>query len=161
MVEFMQILFEDKNLKVVFSKGKTDYLLVAFSPMNFSAKNSEDFYAKSIIINNNINAISITALNNHWYPEKFMKRIIDSISSITKQFKIVITYGVSMGGYGAIKYSKAINTTHIISMMPHWSINPNEIPENRYLKEYNQFSEFLDDMSIKKEEVFRKIIYFL
>lgn len=160
MVKCMQILFEDENLKVVFSAGNTDYLLVAFSPMNFSAKNSEDFYAKSIITNNNINAISITALKNHWYPQEFMNKILSSISNITKQFKIVIAYGVSMGGYAAIKYSAAISATHIISMMPQWSINPNEISENRYLKEYSQFSQYLENMSIKVEEMSGKLYLF-
>ena len=153
----MQILFQDENLKVVFSAGNTDYLLVAFSPMNFSAKDSEDFYAKSVIVNNNINAVSIMALGNHWYPQEFMKIVLDSISSITKRFKIVIAYGVSMGGHGALKYSKAINATHIISIMPQWSINPNDIDEYRYLKEYNQFSKYLGDMSIKENDISGKV----
>lgn len=149
----MLVLLENEFLNVVFSGGSSEYLLIAFSPMNFQRKDSKDFYAKSIIQNNNVNAVSIMATKNHWYPKQIMQDVIPNIIEFSGKFKYVVMYGVSMGGYAAVKYSKEFGATHVISMMPQWTINPNEFPEYRYIKEYQIFADYLSDMSIKSTDV--------
>lgn len=156
----MSILYENEFIKVIFNKGSSDYLLITFSPKGFILKDNNDFYAKNIILNNDINSISIIALQDNWYPNQLMGDTIDIVKNIANNFKVVITYGVSMGGYAAIKYSKVMGATHIIAMMPQWSINPNDLPEKRYLKEYNLSPNFYQDMSIKLEDISGKLYLF-
>lgn len=114
----MSIIFQDEFLKVDFHRGNSDFLLITFSPVNVFPKNNDDFYAKNIIINNNINAISFTALKNHWYPYKIMEDVVNNIQYIISEFDKIIMYGVSMGGYAAVKYSKILRASHIITMSP-------------------------------------------
>ncbi|AUI66412.1 MULTISPECIES: hypothetical protein [Glaesserella] len=151
-----KVLFENENIRVIFSENDItdkDKLLIMFSPMNFSMKSIDDFYGKGIVKNNKINAISIMALKSHWYPENYMKDILGLINNISRSFQHIIIYGVSMGGYAAIKYSRRLGATHIIAMMPQWSININDIDDRRYYKEYSSLANELDNMAIKSEDI--------
>lgn len=151
----MHELYKDENLRIVKNEGDSDFVVIAFSPMNYQAKNDDDFYIKNIARNHNFNLISVMALKNHWYPislfceaQKIINQYINS-----KRFSHVITYGVSMGAYASIKYSKSFGASRIIAMMPQWSINPAESLDTRYSKEFLLFKDKLIDMSIRQVDI--------
>ncbi|MDO5650829.1 MAG: hypothetical protein Q4G13_01670 [Moraxella sp.] len=147
------ILFEDDNIKVCFEQGETEYLLVSFGFMNFIAKNSLDYCGKPPIVNNNISSISITAKHNHWYPYQYLEPASKIIFNKLKEYSKVINYGVSMGGYAALKYSKLFNADKVIAIEPQWSINPRDIDDTRYIDFFKKNKIFLERMSIRENDI--------
>lgn len=44
------------------------------------------------------------------------------------EYRSIVTYGASMGGYGALKHGAAFGATHTLAFSPQLSINPSELP---------------------------------
>nr|WP_298891812.1 hypothetical protein [uncultured Acinetobacter sp.] len=87
----IDVLLDNDALKVFFLKGNSDFLVVTFSPMNFNPSSLDDFYCKAPLVKLGISGISITAKQNHWYPEKYMNEAMSYIVQITKQYKYAWT----------------------------------------------------------------------
>lgn len=101
--------------------GKQD-LLIAFSSVNVPPgkfSGSKAFYGI------NANVLFINCPSNSWYINEIfpgcndwsanIKYLSNLIKRLTKKDSIVITYGGSMGGYGALLYGLAINADYIFS----------------------------------------------
>ncbi|GGJ00198.1 hypothetical protein GCM10011320_03730 [Neoroseomonas lacus] len=71
------------------------------------------------------------------------------------QYPRRISYGFSMGGYGAIKHSRILGATHVLAMSPQWSIRPDVAPwERRYL---HFLDECVENMEVVKDDCGGKI----
>ena len=65
----------------------------------------------------------------NWYPPEDMKgAIAAAVAAIAG--RRVITYGWSQGGYGALKFSRALGAAASLAFSPLWSINPAEVGQN-------------------------------
>ena len=123
--ECVSVLYEDEEIKVMFQPGDSSVLLVTFGDMLNLVRDmtfAADVPAKKL----NLNCIGFMAKKQNWFPLKSVQRASSIIASMHTKFENVVTYGTSMGGYGAIKYSRLMRATAVIAFCPQWSIDKNE-----------------------------------
>lgn len=148
------IIYEDDEIVVIERYINNDRLIMTFGDA-VNLANGDNFYAEKPIIKHNISAISFMSKTKNWFPEKNMISAIQVILSKLKQFKVRICYGGSMGGYGALKYSKLLMADYVISFIPQWSINASEIIDPSYNHYY--LDQKNSNMAIKFSDLAGKI----
>ena len=143
---------------------------VAFAVVVFSARNGhgrvnttpardlrgpgEEFMTKA-----GIPALFFTARWNHWWQSPEMFEAIEVIRSrgLLSGFSHVSTYGMSMGGYGALMYSAALGADRAIAVAPQYSLDSNVVAfETRWPEDRARLRFIYDDMDkglIKSGEV--------
>ncbi|MFW1860189.1 hypothetical protein ACG9HZ_16925, partial [Acinetobacter defluvii] len=81
--------------------------------------------------------VGIMPNQQSWFPASSMLALLEQLQPILKQFKKIVGYGGSMGGYAAIKYSKSLQMTRVVAMVPQYSLDPNEVEDKRYTDFYD------------------------
>ncbi|MCH7314104.1 hypothetical protein [Acinetobacter sp. ANC 3882] len=145
-----QIIFEDEHIRVIFLKGSSDTLVISFGDLISRAKGMS-INAEKSLIKYQYNVIGIMPKQKSWFPKSSMLQMQQQIQPILEQFKGIVGYGGSMGGYAAIKYSNLLNMQKIVAFVPQYSIDPDVVQDRRY-------AEFFDasihhDMQIQADEV--------
>jgi len=154
----LESMFENEELKVIFHKGSSDFLVITFGDL-LSPADGLRFFADSAIRKKDITCLGFMSKKPTWYPEKSMHLAINSIKSILADFSEIVTYGGSMGGYASIKYSGQLSATTVLALCPQWTIDPNECNgKNPGYKSF--FEESMAGMGIKKEDISGKVFIF-
>nr|WP_314490258.1 hypothetical protein [uncultured Pseudomonas sp.] len=81
------------------------------------------FFADSPATKLGLSCIGFVAKKPNWYPAKSVLNSVAAIEQIFAKYKTIITYGGSMGGYAAIKFSRILSATSVISLCPQWSLD--------------------------------------
>lgn len=115
-------LFEDSGACIVTFGSYTD-------DFNLDREGfGEEFFKK-----NRISAVHIINGNNIWYNYPNFNHAIECINKKVSRFKKIITYGSSMGGFGAIFYAEKLNAEEVIAISPQYHIAPKIVKfENRW-----------------------------
>ena len=71
----------------------------------------------------------------------------------------VIAYGSSMGGYAALRYSRALNANAVLAFAPQYSISPHEAPFDPIRHTYYDPA-LHGDMAISKDDLVGKVFVF-
>ncbi|WP_147283840.1 hypothetical protein [Bosea caraganae] len=117
------IVFDDDEIQGIFHEGSSDILLVTFGPMNALADGA-NFFGRPLAHQMNLSVLGFMGKRPNWYPEANMRRALDATEGLRSKYSEVVTYGPSMGGYGAAKYSGPVKASTTLSICPQWSINP-------------------------------------
>jgi hypothetical protein len=120
-----EVIFENDELQVVWRQGLSDFLLITFGDLITPAEGS-NFFAKGPATAADLSAVGFVAKTPNWYRSDGMQAAIERVRPIGARFQSVVAYGGSMGGYGAIKYSRALQASEVIAFCPQWSIDPEE-----------------------------------
>ncbi|MFG1481147.1 hypothetical protein V5F53_21235 [Xanthobacter sp. V4C-4] len=135
---------------------ESDLLVFCFSPRNGSKRNltkpgdqivgsGEPFFVKR-----QIPAILFTARWNHWWQTPEMDEAIRLLEEqgIFERYRTIVTYGMSMGGYGALMYSNRLHAKRVIAVAPQYSLDAKRVPgERRWGEDRKQYRNHYDDMS--------------
>jgi hypothetical protein len=62
----------------------------------------------------------------NWYPTEHLYKASNFILDKISGYKTRMTYGGSMGGYAAVKFSSLLGATDVIALCPQWSIDSEE-----------------------------------
>ncbi|RZI46081.1 hypothetical protein [Candidatus Finniella inopinata] len=113
--------FGSKNIWVCFSALKDpqwgctlqDHSQTHFKPGN-------DRWGQPFLSKNRIDAINVINLANHWYQTPEMQPVLDIINKYIqgRSYENVITYGLSMGGYGAVLFSEQLKANRVLAFAP-------------------------------------------
>lgn len=145
-----QIIFEDEHIRVIFLKGSSDTLVISFGDLISRAKGMS-INAEKSLIKYQYNVIGIMPKQKSWFPKTSMLNMQQQIEPILQQFKGIVGYGGSMGGYAAIKYSNLLNMQKIVAFVPQYSIDPNVVEDRRYAEFFD--ANIHQDMQIQADEV--------
>ena len=99
----------------------------------------------------NYAVVGIMPKQKSWFPASSMAALLEHLDPILKQFKNIVGYGGSMGGYAAIKYAKALKMNRVVAMVPQYSIDPLEVEDKRYTDFYD--AELNADMRIQAQDI--------
>ena len=77
---------------------------------------------------NGIDAIHIIPRNNDWYQYPEIDEACRRIRDVTASYANVVTYGQSMGGYGAIRLGGRVGARMALAISPQFSIDPAVVP---------------------------------
>jgi tetratricopeptide (TPR) repeat protein len=132
------LIFEDENILCFYTKGQSQYLLITFSPANFKSCQNIPYWGADFSSKNCVTTIGIVAKKNNWFPKISMRYLKDIMIKFTARFNHIISYGTSMGGFGALKYGSLIGATHSVVFAPQFSIEP-ELMSNLDRRYFNYF----------------------
>jgi len=123
----MEIIFDGKSVQVIIDRVPESNAAV-FSFASFDAhKNNGPAYGNGFLQKNGFTAIFfITKIHNWWQTEEF-DVAIEIANEHTRDIKRRITYGQSMGGYGALLASGLLNSVAIVTS-PQTTIATKSIP---------------------------------
>lgn len=144
-------LFEDEEIKVLWHRGTSDFLLITFGDMVTLAQ-GDRFFADAPVKRLAINCIGFMSKRPNWFPVTSVAKALSEILPVISKFTKIVNYGGSMGGYAAIKYSRRTGATSTIAFCPQWTIDKKEC--NGKDPGYQQhYASYLDDMSITKHDI--------
>ncbi len=86
--------------------------------------------AETFLNKNKIPSISFYNRWNHWWQTPEMDEVIDKLhrERILSKYKTIVTYGMSMGGYGALMFSERLGAHRVLAGVPQYSIDGEKIP---------------------------------
>lgn len=114
-------------------------MVITFGDMFYLA-NGSTFFAEAPAKKLNLSAIGFMAKTRNWYPQESVRKAIVKIADILAQSDFRVVYGGSMGGYAALKFSRLLGADRVYSLVPQFSIAPNEICDHRYNSYFNENS---------------------
>lgn len=126
-----KILFDGDEILAIYDYVNSDTIVISFSGYN-KPGDPRPFYADGFLQKNNFSAVLVLAKNNHWYQTRELNSAILQIEKIAKSYKHRITYGQSMGAYGALLAAGSLSaravvtapqttiSTPNVSMVPAW-----------------------------------------
>lgn len=118
-------VYEDDEIKVLWYEGNSEFLLVTFGDLVTLVKDDK-FFADKPIKKLGINCLGFMAKSPNWFPSCSVLKAIGSIQDKLDEFEEIVTYGGSMGGYAAIKYSRKLKANAVVAFCPQWSIDKDE-----------------------------------
>lgn len=153
-----QIVFEDEHIRAIYLKGTSDTLVLSFGDLITRAKGNS-INAEKSLSKYEYNVIGIMPKQKSWFPAVSMLGVLAAIQPILAQFKHIVSYGGSMGGYAAIKYAKAFGMNRVVAMVPQYSIDPTEVDDRRYTDFYDE--ELNANMRIQASDIVEDCEYII
>ena len=153
-----QIVFEDEHIRAIYLKGSSETLVLSFGDLITRAKGNS-INAEKSLSKYEYNVIGIMPKQKSWFPAVSMLGVLAAIQPILAEFKNIVAYGGSMGGYAAIKYAKPFRMNRVVAMVPQYSINPEEVEDRRYTDFYD--AEINGDMRIQADDISENCEYII
>jgi hypothetical protein len=119
------IIYDDDEIRVMWSPGSSDFVLLTFGDLVNLARDQR-FFADVPVKKSEIATIGVMAKRANWYPSDSVHKASGVILDKVSGYETRVTYGGSMGGYAAVKFSRLLGASHVISLCPQWSIDPAE-----------------------------------
>ncbi len=152
------IVYEDDDIRAIWHPGASDFLLVTFGDMVTCTQDMR-FFADGPVMKSNLSCLGLVAKRPNWYPPESMRHLLERIADDIAPYQTRITYGGSMGGYAAIKYSRLIGATHVMSLCPQWSINPADCSK-QYLPWGDYYVPDMREMAIRRADISGRVVVF-
>lgn len=142
----MEIIFDGKSVQVIIDRVPESNAAV-FSFASFNAhKNNGPAYGNGFLQKNGFTAVFfITKIHNWWQSDEF-DNAIGIANEHTRNYKRRITYGQSMGGYGALLASGLLNSLALVTS-PQTTITAKNIPLHPvWIEHISKFPTVRDDV---------------
>ncbi len=121
------LIYEDEFGEVFFHDGPDNRTLLTFSGFGVYADGSR-YWGQSAVQKLGLRCVGIIARKPNWYPAPFIAAARSAITPLLSGR--VTTYGHSMGGYAALKYSAVFGADTVLAFSPQATISPEEAPGN-------------------------------
>lgn len=157
MVQDWKQIFDGNELEVFCSVQNAAPRLVVTFDYSAASSRPPDIPACSFFAAIGFDQIHISTKKDNWYQTREFMEVVDHINSIRKGYEQVVTYGNSMGAYGAMLISGLVNATRVIAFAPQFSVDPLTVPnEHRWQAArdridfiYRDVSEFISKTATK------------
>ncbi|GAA6163268.1 alpha/beta hydrolase [Pelagimonas sp. KU-00592-HH] len=103
--------------------------------------------------------LHLQARVNDWYVNDETEAFEARIAEIADPYRRVVATGFSMGGFGALRFSKALGVQHCILISPQFSIAPKVVPKDRrYRDSADDFDPVLGDVASRARRGMRGVV---
>jgi pimeloyl-ACP methyl ester carboxylesterase len=134
-------LFQGEEV-TVFAKLTTgfSFVVATFSGRSADSKDAitETGAAEGFMDKNGISAVYFLAKSNIWWQTEEFPQALNVVRAILDKlnFGEVVTYGSSMGGYGALLAAGSLGARRVVCAAPQYTIDPSVVPwETRYKRD--------------------------
>ena len=117
------MFYEDHGSEVFFQPGRSDYLVITFSELT-QRPNGRTFWGSVPLQHLGIPAVGFVAKRARWFADTFVRRALAAARPKMEGYARRITYGFSMGAYGAIRHAGVLGAQTTIACSPQWTIEP-------------------------------------
>lgn len=136
----------------------SDVIIVSFTGVGAVERDNGSFFGEPLAKALNIPFIGLVARTESWYLEDGIDDALSASRDVTNRVQAaspaplkVIGYGVSMGGYAAVKYSRTLDFDAIIALAPILSIDFDETGRENFCSDF--FQPYMKGMAPKNDEV--------
>ena len=128
------ILFRSDNLEVRHISGADKRRhVVTFDPWHAEATLDRPGFAQDFLAKHGIAATHVLTRDNDWYQYPELGEALAAVRAATAGSERVMTYGISMGAYAAIRFADAVGAQSSLAISPQYSIDPAKVPfEDRW-----------------------------
>lgn len=156
----LTLLFESADVRLVHQAGdRSGSVVITFSSLNIHDHPFGDvFFAK-----HGVQAYHFVATWNHWWQPASVREAVAALVRVLAEagHSRIVTYGSSMGAYGAAMYAGAFGAQAVLMLAPQWSADPARAPhEKRWAAEAKEISFLNDDMRANISTVARKYLVY-
>lgn len=143
-----QVVFDGRHLRAVLLPGVRDRLIVTFDyrligRAEFTADTHSSTFARG-----GFAQLSIKTRSNDWFINPDTRALEQALGPVGAGFAHVGLLGYSMGGYGALRFARALGAQTAVLVSPQFSIAPDVVPfEQRYPTEGLRFDPVRGDLS--------------
>ncbi|MBV0913695.1 sialate O-acetylesterase [Anianabacter salinae] len=107
--------------------------LVTFPFVSAGDGFNDPAYAQSLAVSRGLTSIHLRASRNDWFQTDSFAAMAQAIRAAIPNDTRLVTYGSSMGGFGALLFSGALRAERVIAIAPQVSIDRAVVPfENRW-----------------------------
>jgi tetratricopeptide (TPR) repeat protein len=121
MASQSRLLCEAGGIKVFHRPGRSSWTLVVFGPRQ-EAPHAEGWWGIRLGRREDIDIIGVAPTGFDWFPRDTMAALLPAIRAAARPG--IVTYGFSMGGYGALKYANALGARGVLALSAQYSIDP-------------------------------------
>lgn len=143
----MELYYKNNDVLVTNDFFDSELLVISFSPLVDEKQEPtiESGFGRSFFQSRKISSIYVIPTWNHWYQYEYIKDALDIIRLVSKSFKKIVIYGVSMGGYAALKYSNYLGSSSVISISPQAVITGDQSEFDKRFSKFWEKIEFKSD----------------
>ncbi|PFH27062.1 hypothetical protein [Burkholderia sp. JKS000303] len=116
-----KIIYEGKD--IILYMDNISSSKVVFSFTGYEGEPGKNLYGDGFIQKCGFSGVFFVSLQNHWWQTPELIKAINVANHHTKRHKIRVTYGQSMGGYGALLCARRLNSRAVVTA-PQTTINP-------------------------------------
>jgi hypothetical protein len=132
------ILIDGGHLHAVLQEAeRTDLLVVTFSGRE-PAPPAKAGAAQAFFRKNGVPCVHFIAKQNHWWQTDELDPALDIVRHVAERrgYDQIVTYGSSMGGYGALLASGRLGAARSVVYTPQFSVDPAKAPwDDRWAKD--------------------------
>lgn len=120
-----QVLFRSETLlaRAVLDRGSS-LCVVAFDPMGDDRSLDREAFGEQFLAGRGLDAVHIVSAHNDWYQDLGLPAALAAVREVTRPYAQVATYGSSMGGYAALRFSGWIGADVAVAISPQYSVQP-------------------------------------
>jgi len=120
-----QVIFRDREIVVIHQPGASAHSLVTFSDLTYRPDGTA-FWGEEVATKLGLDTVGVVARRENWFPRASMAAAAAAIRQALKPR--AVTYGYSMGAYGALKHAALLGACSTIAVAPQASIAPSDVP---------------------------------
>src|SRR5262245_10592010 len=107
------LLYDSENLQIVYRAGPAPVLLCTFSSLGMfsgdkALADGQNFWGRTLAEKNDTAALGFVAKKRNWFCNADMAEACTAAQSVMGNYEKVVSYGSSMGGYGALRWGKIL-----------------------------------------------------
>ncbi|GLK54601.1 hypothetical protein JOD31_001768 [Methylopila capsulata] len=123
------MLYEDDDVAVLHDVGsESGIVVVSFTPLLSKPFKRLEGFGQRAIARMGFDGLYFVAKRNHWWQVEGMAAALNAARAARRGYSRAITYGTSMGAYGALAFSRALDADGVFAMSPQLSIDAEEVP---------------------------------
>ena len=125
-----ETVFRSAGLHAVFSDagGEGRPLVVTFDSLNHDLSLERAGFGEDWLRASGFDAVHVLAARNDWYQDADMAGLFAAVRARGAGRPRVVTYGSSMGGYGAVRFAGRLGASTAVAISPQLSVDPARAP---------------------------------
>ena len=123
------ILFRSETLLVRAHVGRGSPLcFVVFDPMTDDTSLDRPAFGEHFFASYGFDAVHVLTAHKVWYQDPDLPEALRRVRDLVRPYARVATYGSSMGGYAALRFSDRVGAHVAIAISPQYSMLPSTVP---------------------------------
>lgn len=156
----MEVIYQsDRYMLTLFNPSSTK-LIVTFDHWERGKTGFSEARATKLIFEAGCAELSIRTAQNDWFVSDELEAIFAAASGVARDYEHVVNYGSSMGGFGALLFSRATNAREIYSISPQYSIDRTICGfETRWMAEAASLARHVDPADVGNPGVTGMVVF--
>jgi len=142
------VVFAGRHMRAAHVRGSRDRLIVTFDFRKIGRSGFGPIMHSSGFARQGYGQLFITTAANDWFINPDTLSLEQALHEVAVRYRSIGLLGYSMGGYGALRFARALGAVSAVLISPQASISADVVPfERRYRTEATGFDPALGDLA--------------